>query len=632
MNFRADINGLRAYAVMLVVLYHVGISVFSGGFLGVDVFFVISGYLMTGIILKGLKENSFSLLTFYAARCRRIIPALAVMCTALLILGYFLIPPQEYKGLARHVVASLAFISNIIYFKHAGYFDAGAVYKWLLHTWSLSVEWQFYLLLPLVMMFTARFLRRQFAWIMGIGAVLSFALALVIANTNATASYFLLPTRAWEMLVGGLLFLAPKTALTGQRWVPIVGVLGLILSAMWITSDDTWPGMMTLIPVALTALIIHAGASQSVLFNNRVAQYLGKWSYSIYLWHWPLWVFWHLADLPVNAAMQAALIGISIFAGWASFTLVEGKRGWLSSRTFVTLGSSAAVLCVGLMVDLKQGLPARAPQNVATIADYAEQRFTAANGCFSLDGKQSPQCVFGSKNRVNLVVLGDSHANAMLSSVVASANQQLDSVVFMAQSSCPTIPDINRRTRPDCGVFVKNALASIAEKYPNASVLIINRFSLYLHGETGSVKGSPEYSFGNNDSSLAAYQKHFGAAVKELATHHKVFIMTPVPEFEYDVIYRMSREAMRGKALSIALPRAEYEARNQDALAMLNNIVAQTPNVTLLDAAQALCDSRFCYGAKDEVPLYRDSNHLSEHGNKALSEVFAGMWKSINSI
>ena len=632
MNFRADINGLRAYAVMLVVLYHVGISVFSGGFLGVDVFFVISGYLMTGIILKGIKENTFSLLKFYAARCRRIIPALAVMCAALLILGYFLTPPEEYKGLARHVVASLAFISNIIYFKHAGYFDAGAVYKWLLHTWSLSVEWQFYLLLPLVMMFTARFLRRQFAWIMAIGALLSFALALVVANLNATASYFLLPTRAWEMLVGGLLFMAPKTALSGQRWVPLVGALGLIVSAMWITSDDTWPGMMTLIPVALTALIIHGGASQSVLFNNRVAQCIGKWSYSIYLWHWPLWVFWHLADLPVNAVTQFALIGLSIFAGWASFTLIEGKQGGLSSRTFVTLGSSALVLCVGVLVAVKEGLPARAPQNVATISDYAEQRFTAANGCFSLEGKQSPQCVFGSASRVNLVVLGDSHANAMLSSVVASANQQSDSVVFIAQSSCPTIPDINRRTRPDCGVFVQNALKSIAEKYPNASVLIINRFSLYLHGETGSVKGSPEYTFANNDSSLAAYQQHFGAAVKQLASQRKVFIMTPVPEFEYDVIYRMSREAMRGKVLPIELPRAEYDARNQDALAMLNSIVAQTPNVTLLDTAQALCDSKFCYGSRDNVPLYRDSNHLSEYGNKALSDVFSGMWKSINSI
>lgn len=629
MKFRADINGLRAYAVILVVLYHVGAVGVSGGFLGVDVFFVISGYLMTGIILTGLKNNTFSLLVFYATRCRRIIPALAVMCAALLLLGYFFIPPEEYKTLASHIVASLTFTSNIVYFKEAGYFEAGSVYKWLLHTWSLSVEWQFYLLLPLVLMFTARFLRRRFAWVIGVGALLSFALALVMAHFSASAAYFMLPTRAWEMLVGGLLFLAPKSRLSGQSWVPIVAVIGLVLSAFYIDSDMTWPGMMTLIPVTLTALIIHAGGSNSVLFNNRVAQALGKWSYSIYLWHWPLWVFWHLADFPVNIASQTVLVILSIVAGWASFSLVESQRSWLSARTATALGQPALVLCVGLLVMAKDGLPARAPEVVASINYYAQQRFNAARGCFTLDGIQSPQCVFGRAEHVNLVVLGDSHANALLSSVIASADQQSDSVVFIAQSSCPTIPDINRRTRPECGAFVKNAFALIEQKYPNASVLIINRFSLYLHGEQGSV-GSPEYSFAQDGSSLAAYQKHFAAAVQQLALHRKVFIMTPVPEFGYDVIYRMSRNAMRGNALAMTLPRADYDARNRDALAMLNQIVAQTPNVTLLDAAQALCDQQFCYGAKDNVPLYRDDNHLSEIGNKALSNVFSDMWRSIN--
>jgi peptidoglycan/LPS O-acetylase OafA/YrhL len=632
MNFRADINGLRAYAVILVVLYHVGVGGISGGFLGVDVFFVISGYLMTGIILTGINNQTFSLLAFYAARCRRIIPALAVMCAVLVVFGYFIIPPDEYKTLARHIVASLTFISNIIYFNEAGYFETGSVYKWLLHTWSLSVEWQFYLVLPLVLMFTARFLRRQFGWVMGSGALLSFALALVVSHFNDTAAYFMLPTRAWEMLVGGLLYLAPKPSFGESRWVAIVGMIGLIVSAIWIDADMAWPGVMTLIPVMLTALIIYAGANSSVLFNNRVVQHIGKWSYSIYLWHWPLWVCWHLADLPVNAVTQILLIALSMLAGWASFTLVETKRRWLSARTSLALGYTALVMCVSLLVVAKEGFPARAPQVVVSINHYAKQRFTAARGCFIFNGITSPQCVFGRASHVNLVVLGDSHANALLSSVVASANQQSDSVVFIAQSSCPTIPDIHRRTRPDCGIFVKNALATIEEKYPNASVLIINRFSLYLHGEKGNGGGSPEYSFAQDGSSVAAYQKHFGEAVKQLAMHRKVFIMTPVPEFGYDVIYRMSRDAMRGKALAVALPRAEYDARNQDALAMLNSIVAQTPNVTLLDAAQALCDTRFCYGAKNDVPLYRDDNHLSEIGNKTLSNLFSGMWGSINRL
>lgn len=632
MNFRADINGLRAYAVILVLLYHVGVSTISGGFLGVDIFFVISGYLMTGVILSRLQQQRFSLLGFYASRCRRIIPPLMLMCAILLVVGGFLIPPEEYKILSGHIAASLSFISNLVYFKEAGYFDAGAVYKWLLHTWSLSVEWQFYLLLPLTLMFTARYLRRQFGWVMAVGALLSFVLALVMTHLHDTMAYFMLPTRAWEMLAGGLVYLAPKSRLTGQRWVVFPALSGLIVSAMWIDAGTTWPGMMTLIPVLLTALIIHVTANDSPLLNNRVVQPIGKASYSIYLWHWPLWVFWHLADLPVTPVSQASLIALSLLAGGVSWALVENKAGWFSARTPVALGNAALVVLIALLIVAQQGFPARAPQSVTQISQYAKQRFAAARGCLVVNSKQSPQCTFGKGSEVNLVVLGDSHANALLSSVVASGDADSDTIVFIAQSSCPTVPDITRPGRPDCGDFVKNAITTIEEKYPKASVLIINRFSLYLHGENGRNDDTPQYTFANEDSSLSSFQQHFTRAVKKLARHRKVFIMTPVPEFDYDVIYRMTRDAMRGKPYAIQLPWEEYQSRNQDALKMLNQLVAEIPNVTLLDSAQALCDRHFCYGARDGVPLYRDSNHLSEFGNKLLGEIFAGMWRRINDV
>ncbi|WP_280174517.1 acyltransferase family protein [Pantoea rodasii] len=454
MNFRTDINGLRAYAVMLVILFHFGFSSVSGGFLGVDVFFVISGYLMTGIILSRIKKRNFSLLAFYAARCRRIIPPLMVLCAILMLVGYFLMPPDEYQRMAEHAISSLSFISNVVYFKQGGYFDTGSVYKWLLHTWSLSVEWQFYLLLPLALMFTARFLRQQFAWAMGIAALLSFGLVLVMVATDfhLTATYYLLPTRAWEMLAGGWVYLAPKTAMSGQRWVPPLGILGLILCALWFDESTAWPGMMTLIPVMLTALIIHADVQDSPWMANRMVQHIGKTSYSIYLWHWPLWVFWHLADWPITLVSQLSLIVLSLAAGWASYVLVENKQGWLSGKTYVTLGQSALVLLVGVLIVTKAGFPSRAPQVVATIKQYSQERFVLGENCFVFSGTTSPQCVFGHASPVNLVVLGDSHAAAMLSSILGSANQG-DSVVFIAQSGCPSVPDIQRSASPDCGLL-----------------------------------------------------------------------------------------------------------------------------------------------------------------------------------
>lgn len=630
MNFRSDINGLRAYAVMLVLLYHFGFNQVSGGFLGVDVFFVISGYLMTGIILSRLNDQKFSLMAFYAARCKRIIPPLMVLCAILMLMGYFLMPPDEYQRMAEHAVSSLSFISNVVYFKQGGYFDTGSVYKWLLHTWSLSVEWQFYLLLPLAIMFTARYLRKQFAWTMGIAALLSFGLVLVMvaADYHLTATYYLLPTRAWEMLVGGLVYLAPKTRLSGQSWVPPVSILSLILCALMFDENIAWPGIMTLIPVLFTALILHAAVQNSRWLNHRVVQHIGKTSYSIYLWHWPLWVFWHLVDWPITIVSQVLLILLSLAAGWVSYVWVENSQSWFSRKTYIALGQSSVVMLFGVTIVAKAGIPSRAPAVVASIEHYSQQRFAMAKNCFVLNGMTSPQCVFGSASQVNLVVLGDSHAAAMLSSIVASARSK-DSLVFIAQSGCPSVPDIQRSASPDCGDFVKAAMADIERKYPNASVLIINRMSFYLHGEYGSGSSTPSYSFRQEGSSLAAYQQHFGAAVKQLASHHRVFIMTPVPEFGYDVIYRMSRDAMRGKVLTIQQSRAEYQSRHQDALAMLKKIAALSPNVTLLDAAQGLCDSRFCYGARENVPLYRDDNHLSEVGNKSLSGVFAGMWGMI---
>ena len=518
----------------------------------------------------------------------------------------------------------------MVYFKQGGYFDTGAVYKWLLQTCSLIVEWQFYLLLPLALMFTARFLRQQFAWAMGIAALLSFGLVLAMVATNfhLTASYYLLPTRAWEMLIGGLVYLAPQSKLSGQSWVPPVSILALLLCALLFDENTAWPGIMTLIPVLFTALILHAGVQNSRWLNPRVMQHIGKTSYSIYLWHWPLWVFWHLADWPVTFVSQVLLILLSLAAGWTSYAWVENRQSWFSRKTYIALGQAALVMLCGVTIVARAGVPSRAPAVVALIEHYSQQRLERAKNCFVLSGISSPQCVFGDASQVKLVVLGDSHAYAMLSSIVASARPQ-DGVVFIAQSGCPSVPDIQRSASPDCGGFVKAAIADIERKYPSASVLIINRMSFYLHGEYGSGSGTPTYSFRQDGNSIAAYQQHFGAAVKQLASHHRVFIMTPVPEFGYDVIYRMSRDAMRGTVVSIQQSRAEYQSRHQDALVMLNNIAALSPAVTLLDATQGLCDIHFCYGSREEVPLYRDDNHLSEVGNKSLSGVFAGMWRMI---
>ncbi len=207
--FRPDIAGLRAWAVLAVVLFHFNIPGFSGGFVGVDIFFVISGFLMTQIIARGLEDGRFSIWRFYLARARRILPALLVLCAVLLVLGWFALPPLDYRALGMHTLTSALFLSNIQYWREAGYFDAASHDKWLLHTWSLSVEWQFYLLLPLVLWVVWRLSpgRRNLARVLVSLLLASFALSVWLSSHKPEAAFFLLPTRAWEMLAGGLLAL-----------------------------------------------------------------------------------------------------------------------------------------------------------------------------------------------------------------------------------------------------------------------------------------------------------------------------------------------------------------------------------------------------------------------------------------
>ncbi|CNK68876.1 acyltransferase [Yersinia alsatica] len=347
-KFRNDINGLRAWAVIAVVLYHFGVPGFSGGFVGVDIFFVISGFLMTRIIVSGMESGNFSFLQFYLARARRIIPMLLVLCFALLIFGWFWLPEQNYKLLATHVVNTLFFISNIKFWRESGYFDASSHEKWLLHTWSLSVEWQFYIILPIIIFVLWKFINYKavkFA-LFALG-FLSLCLSIYASQRWPSAAFYLLPTRMWEMLAGGMAWWVTRRKAmpdTLARYTEVIGIVFISASIVLFNSSIVWPGSNALLPVAGAVLVLISARQKSIFTANIIAQKLGASSYSIYLWHWPIVVALTYLSLLSNYKWVLLALVATVILGELSLKLVENP----SRKVFAKLSATSNLVYISL--------------------------------------------------------------------------------------------------------------------------------------------------------------------------------------------------------------------------------------------------------------------------------------------
>jgi len=332
-TYRADIDGLRMVAVLPVVLNHAGISGFSGGFVGVDIFFVISGYLITLILTREIEESSFSIWRFYERRARRILPALFAVLAACLVAGLWVLPPNLYEALGKSVIATLGFSSNFWFWQSAGdYFSPSVELEPLLHTWSLAVEEQFYLFFPLLLWAMAGRGRR--VWIIVVWAIVlgSFCLSLWMTQAHPTANFYLVPTRAWELGAGALLALGAfgrarhRAIAEGAGWIGLALIGGGILL---IDAHTPFPGLAALSVVLGATLIVFANSGAPVSVGRLLAWppfvWVGLISYSLYLWHWPILVAVRSVtrdlDLPPSTAALCVLLSIGM--GWLSWRFVE---------------------------------------------------------------------------------------------------------------------------------------------------------------------------------------------------------------------------------------------------------------------------------------------------------------------
>ncbi|QDP01973.1 acyltransferase family protein [Thalassotalea sp. PS06] len=653
MEFRNDINGLRAVAVLSVLLFHFGVFGFQGGFIGVDIFFVISGYLMTRIIFHRQTRNELSLTNFYTDRAIRIIPALTAMCAIVVVGCYFLLLPSEYKTLSEHVIASLGFVSNITYWRESGYFDLASHSKWLLHTWSLSVEWQFYILYPVVLIIAFRCLsKNNIKILVVIGFLISLGLSFWLTNKSANSAFYLLPSRAWQMLLGGLVFLYPlKQLIIWSKSLNFLGLVGLGLSIYLFSGNDAWPGYGALLPTISTALIIWANRQDSVFTNNFGSAWLGKISYSVYLWHWPIVVFLTYQNLDSVIWIMMGIVA-SFVLGYFSWKYIECnskliKRN-LSDKSFPGLhqlgrlfGLVSPVLLVSIIVNYNDGMPNRFDEAVFLAETQANDRNPRTSECLVLRGVTPSDCLYGVGTDIKLIVLGDSHANSMVTAIESAMLRYTSGqILFIGYSACSTIPGIKRRDIPDsqCGEFVDNQIERLNREYPEVPIVIVNRPSVALFNQTNPMKirlDGPLVYFNEpyNDHIQILYDEfeaHFNMAIKRLSTNRELYIVKAVPEYSVDIPQSYARELKSGiKETSLFITKHEYGQRNAFMHGLYEN-AAETFNVNLLDPSEYLCDDTSCFAVKQGVPLYYDDNHLNETGNKVLIPMFEKIWVDIN--
>jgi peptidoglycan/LPS O-acetylase OafA/YrhL len=483
-EFRKDINGLRGLAVLAVVLYHFRVPGFDGGYIGVDVFFVISGYLMTQIIVPRVKAGTFSVLDFYLARARRIVPALIALALTLLFLGFFVLSPYEYRALGKHAASAVMFLSNIIFSIESGYFDPVSHEKWLLHTWSLSVEWQFYLLYPLLVLLLAK-LGRAGAVTAGLALILLVSLAISVVTTprSPETAFYLLPARAWEMLGGGLIFLLREHL--DRLMSPAIGIAGLllVLLAMVFYSDATpFPGSLAAVPVVGAGLLI---ASRWSGFLGRLPfQTLGNISYSLYLWHWPFWVGARHFELVDNLAARFAVIAAAVVVSYLSYRFVETpfrrKGGTTPIRTLMRYGTamsvagaaaSAIFVANGISYSVRGYAASRDAEAVLRYANQYDYSTPYRRGtCLLLPDQPfsmfAQEC-FSASGTVGAVLWGDSHAAHLYPALRASPH----SIAQLNASACPPFVDYAPAARPHCFDINQNVLRWIQRSKPHTAVL-----------------------------------------------------------------------------------------------------------------------------------------------------------------
>lgn len=622
MQFRYDINGLRTIAVLAVVIFHFNPQSLPGGFAGVDVFFVISGFLMTSIIFNGVEKKTFNLFKFYNARANRIIPVLATMSAVLLVLGWFYLIPSDYRDLGRQVEKSSLFISNLLFAEGGGYFDTAEHTKWLLHTWSLSVEWQFYIFFPIIIIALKKYLSFDNLKRVVIGLFLaSFIYCIYVTYKDSQTAYFLLTSRAWEMLLGGLAFLYPWSLRKKikQITIQLLGIM-LIISSYFLMSKDTlWPGYMALIPVSGAYLIIVSNFQNNPIINNPAFNYIGKWSYSIYVWHWPLVILgfycafenWWVYGIP-----------LSILLGFLSYQFIENINfprysSWKEIYKVKPFYIFLVILACGYTIKETDGINSR----LSEIAQIAEKEKNNSNP-YKCDQQEFYECIIGKSSNIKAIIIGDSHADSLTTSLSSIFDLKSEGILSISTGGCPLV--LVYYSKSPCLEINRKRIKLIqSNKYHNIPIILVGRYSASIFGENDPDRISSEEVKSNisQHNKLILFEKNLEKTICQIYKSNPLYIIQPIPELGFNAPNRVIKNSFYNKSIKTSISYNSYLNRSGKIREIIKNS-ANNCNTIILDPSKILCQNNECISTYKNRPIYRDGDHLSEYGNKLLIPMF----------
>ena len=629
-QFRRDIEGLRAIAVLSVVIFHFGVEALSGGFVGVDVFFVISGYLISGLLLDELERTgSIDLWRFYGRRARRLLPVSLLVAAATLIVALFLLAPSEQMFAAKGALASSLYVSNFWFMTLlADYFAPESALNPFLHTWSLSVEEQFYMVWPALLLAVWRYRAkvRTMAIAMTVLTVLSFALCLWLSYRKQSWAFYASPARAWEFGLGALAALKPVTDWARRsRIASSLGWLGIaVLCATFVLLNEytRFPGWIAIVPAFATVAVLVSGASEqrggpSGFLELPLVQWLGKHSYSIYLWHWPIIVYATALGIDDPVARFTICSVITLICSAAGFRLLEHPvraSTWLAARPARSIALGASLSIAGCAVALSTAQAARnfsaVPSQTALTQWTQEMPVASGSGQNCLIGfteVEPVKCKFGARNPTRTMVLfGDSHADQWSTPLAHLASEQGWGLVTLLKASC-TVADIAtysprlRRAWPECSEWRARAIDEIRRLKPD--LVIVSQFSSgYIRGRW-SARG--EYA--------ATYEEWSDGLRRSLTEFREadipVLLLRDTPSPGKNVSSCVARSRWRGT------PETECDTPRPDAIdpivSQLESDLAGSLGVQFGDLSGAFCSDQVCPSMQSGLLVYRDANHMT---------------------